>query len=90
MEKLKATSHLPTVPLSALLDHIDHIVKVAGIDHVGLGSDIDGVDSLPEGMGGIQDLPKITQSEAVAHLLGTSLMVTAGFAQRSPIPSERA
>ncbi len=60
MEKLKATSRLPTVPLSALLDHIDHIVKVAGIDHVGLGSDFDGVDSLPEGMGGIQDLPKIT------------------------------
>jgi membrane dipeptidase len=35
-------------------------VKVAGVDHVGLGSDFDGVDSLPEGISGIQDLPKIT------------------------------
>ena len=37
------------MPLSVLIDHIDHMVKVAGIDHVGLGSDFDGVDELPEG-----------------------------------------
>ena len=61
MEKLKASAGpLPTVPLSVLIDHIDHMVKVAGIDHVGLGSDFDGVDALPEGLAGIQDLPKIT------------------------------
>ena len=48
------------MPLSVLIDHIDHMVKVAGIDHVGLGSDFDGVDALPEGLAGIQDLPKIT------------------------------
>jgi membrane dipeptidase len=39
------------VPLSRLLDHFEHAVKVAGVDHVGLGSDFDGVaDQLPEGM----------------------------------------
>ena len=48
-------------PLSALVDHIDHIAKVAGVDHVGLGSDFDGVDGqLPEGIDSPADLPKIT------------------------------
>src|SRR6185295_2537404 len=42
-EKLRAENEpLPKVPLSALVDHIDHVVKIAGIDHVGLGSDFDG------------------------------------------------
>jgi membrane dipeptidase len=44
-----------------LIDHIDHIAKVAGIDHVGLGSDFDGVSGqLPEGVDSAADLPKIT------------------------------
>jgi len=52
---------IPRPPLSVLIDHIDHIVKVAGIDHVGLGSDFDGVDGqLPEGLDSPADLPKIT------------------------------
>jgi membrane dipeptidase len=48
--------------LSLLIDHIDHIAKVAGIDHVGLGSDFDGVPftGLPEGMEDISKLPNIT------------------------------
>jgi len=46
-----------------LIDHIDHVAKVAGIDHVGLGSDFDGVSgALPEGMDSVADLPKITQA----------------------------
>jgi membrane dipeptidase len=51
---------LPRPPLSALIDHIDHMIKVAGVDHVGIGSDFDGVECLPAGIDGIQDLPKIT------------------------------
>ncbi len=51
---------IPRPPLKALIDHIDHIAKVAGIDHVGLGSDFDGVSSLPEGIDSAADLPKIT------------------------------
>jgi membrane dipeptidase len=52
---------IPRPPLSALIDHIDHIAKVAGVDHVGLGSDFDGVDGqLPEGIDSVADLPKIT------------------------------
>jgi membrane dipeptidase len=52
---------IPRPPLSMLIDHIDHIAKVAGVDHVGLGSDFDGVEGqLPEGMDSAADLPKIT------------------------------
>ncbi|MCA1558302.1 MAG: dipeptidase [Acidobacteria bacterium] len=58
--KLFAPYPLPTTPLSVLIDHIDHIAKVAGIDHVGLGSDFDGVPSLPQDMQDIAQLPNIT------------------------------
>jgi len=52
---------IPRPPLSVLIDHIDHIAKVGGVDHVGLGSDFDGVyGQLPEGMDSPADLPKIT------------------------------
>jgi len=51
-------------PFSALIDHIDHMVKVAGADHVGIGSDFDGVNCLPEGIDSVADLPKITQALA--------------------------
>ena len=52
---------IPRPPLSMLIDHIDHIAKVAGVDHVGLGSDFDGVNGqLPEGIDSPANLPKIT------------------------------
>lgn len=43
-----------------IVDHIDHIKKVAGIDYVGIGSDFDGVPFLPAGMKGMEDLPLVT------------------------------
>ena len=56
-------ARIPRPPLSALIDNIDHIAKVAGVDHVGLGSDFDGVSgATPEGMDSAADLPKITQA----------------------------
>jgi membrane dipeptidase len=63
IEKLERqyADRIPRPPLSVLIDHIDHIAKVAGIDHVGLGSDFDGVGGqLPEGIDSTADLPKIT------------------------------
>ena len=48
-------------PLSLLLDHIDYIVKLVGVDYVGLGSDFDGIDSSPKGLDGVEDYPKITE-----------------------------
>src|SRR5712692_9931035 len=54
---------IPRPPLSSLIDHIDHIAKIAGVDHVGLGSDFDCVSgATPEGIDSAADLPKITQA----------------------------
>jgi membrane dipeptidase len=52
---------LPTVSWEAIVDHIDHAVRVAGVDHVGLGSDFDGA-TMPIGMDDASDLPKITEA----------------------------
>ncbi|HZS97734.1 MAG TPA: dipeptidase [Terriglobales bacterium] len=54
---------IPRPPFSTLIDQIDHIAKVAGVDHVGLGSDFDGVSgATPAGIDSAADLPKITQA----------------------------
>lgn len=49
-------------PLSVLLDHFDHIIKVAGIDHVGVGADLDGIPftGLPEGIEDVAKMPVLT------------------------------
>ncbi|HEX3748529.1 MAG TPA: dipeptidase [Bryobacteraceae bacterium] len=53
---------LGRIPLSKLLDHFEHAVKVAGVDHVGLGSDFDGVDdALPQGMEDISKMPNLVR-----------------------------
>ncbi|HYX27753.1 MAG TPA: dipeptidase [Pyrinomonadaceae bacterium] len=59
-DKLEAANPLPPLPISKLIDHIDHIVKVAGIDHVGLGPDFDGANDFPEGARDESMLPNIT------------------------------
>ena len=59
-DKLEAENPLPPLPISKLIDHIDHIVKVAGIDHVGIGADFDGANDMPEGARDVSMLPNIT------------------------------
>ena len=56
-----AKGALPRVDYSKIIEHIDHAVKVAGIDHVGLGSDFDGAN-MPYGMEDATMLPKITEA----------------------------
>jgi membrane dipeptidase len=58
----KWAAQFPRPPFKSLIDHIDHIAQVAGIDHVGLGSDFDGVTSLLQGIDSVADLPKITEA----------------------------
>ena len=48
-------------PISVLLDHIDYIVRLVGADHVGLGSDFDGISSAPKELNDVTDLPLITK-----------------------------
>lgn len=52
---------LPRVDWTKIIEHIDHAVKVAGVDHVGLGSDFDGAN-MPYGMEDATKLPKITEA----------------------------
>jgi membrane dipeptidase len=85
IDKLKReyADRIPRPPLSMLIDHIDHIAKVAGVDHVGLGSDFDGVSGqLPQGIDSPADLPKITaalmergySAEDCRKILGSNLL----------------
>jgi len=48
-------------PFSAVIDHLDYIVKMIGVDHVGLGSDFDGVNSLPQQLDDVTTYPLITK-----------------------------
>ena len=59
-DKLEQANPLPPLPISKLIDHIDHIVKVAGVDHVGIGADFDGANDMPEGASDVSMLPNIT------------------------------
>ncbi len=62
MEKYKAETNAIRPPLSLLLDHLDYIVKLVGVDFVGLGSDFDGIEAGPRELNGVQDFPLITKA----------------------------
>ncbi len=89
--KIEKEFTAPRPKLGALIDHIDHAVKIAGVDHVGLGSDFDGVPSLPEGIDGIGDLPKITgallargyDEASVVKILGGNFLRVMDAAERA-------
>jgi membrane dipeptidase len=69
-------------PLALLIDHFDHVIRVAGVDHVGLGSDFDGTLFHPEGMKDVSQFPNITlellrrghSEEDVRKVLGENVL----------------
>jgi len=73
---------LPRPAFGVLLDHIDHVARVAGVDHVGLGSDFDGVASLPREIDDCSMLPRVTRgllerghsAAAVKKILGGNVL----------------
>jgi membrane dipeptidase len=73
---------LPKANIHHLVDHIDHIVKVAGVDHVGLGSDYDGITDTPTQLEDVASYPRITQEllnrgynkEAILKILGGNML----------------
>jgi membrane dipeptidase len=81
-EQWRRDNPVPRGTVGTLADHVDHVVRVAGIDHVGLGSDYDGVTSLPEGMDDVSRFPYLTAellrrgySDAdVAKVLGGNIL----------------
>jgi membrane dipeptidase len=66
------------------------MIKIAGVDHVGVGSDFDGVECLPQGIDGVQNLPKITaelvkrsySAEDLRKILGGNLLRVFGEVER--------
>src|SRR6185503_19621034 len=72
----------PVVTAAAVADHIEHIVKIAGHDHVGIGGDFDGIDSTPQDLTGVQDYPKLFaelirrgwSDESLAKLAGGNVL----------------
>jgi membrane dipeptidase len=79
--QLEASGALPRVSWERIIEHIDHVVKLVGPDHVGLGSDFDGAD-MPDGMEDCSKLPKITEAlmhkgykdEDIRKILGGNLL----------------
>jgi len=89
-DKLEAANALPPLPISKLIDHIDHIVRVAGIDHVGLGADFDGANDMPDGARDVSMLPNITyellkrnyNEKDIRKILGENLLRVFGEVER--------
>ena len=96
-DKLEAANPLPPLPISKLIDHIDHIVKVAGIDHVGIGADFDGANDMPEGAKDVSMLPNITyellkrgySERDIRKILGENLLRVFAEAERVARQSSR-
>jgi membrane dipeptidase len=73
---------LGRAPFASLIDHFDYVIKVIGIDHVGIGTDFDGIPVPPEGIDSAADLPKVTAAlmdrgytaEDMKKLLGGNLL----------------
>jgi membrane dipeptidase len=73
---------VPRGTIATVADHVDHIVKVAGIDHVGIGSDYDGISMLPKQLEDVSTYPYITQAlldrgytpEQIKKVLGENLL----------------
>ncbi len=53
-------ARLPPVPLARVADHIEHIIRLVGVNHVGLGSDFDGIQAVPQGLSSVAELPNLS------------------------------
>lgn len=84
MKAIAAADPVPKGSLARLLDHFDHALRVAGEDHVGLGSDFDGVPSMPVELDEVSDLLALTRGllargwseDVVRKVLGGNLLRT--------------
>ena len=90
LDRWYAANPMPKVTIAQLADHIDHIRQVAGIDHVGLGSDFDGLSSLPVGLEDVSCYPTLLAELAsrgysrddLARVAGLNLLRVMAEAER--------
>lgn len=61
LERWRKENPIPPADLHQVVDHIEHIIKTTGIDHVGLGSDFDGINAVPRQLEDVSTFPLITQ-----------------------------
>lgn len=81
----------PPVTLAMVADHIEHVAQVAGIDHVGIGSDFDGVGSLPDGLDSVAAYPALLAElmrrgwtdEMIARLAGGNVLRVMAAAEKT-------
>jgi membrane dipeptidase len=59
VDEWKTTHPTPRATLKQVADHIEHVRNVAGVDHVGIGSDFDGIDTTPEGLEDVSAFPQL-------------------------------
>lgn len=59
LEAWRKANPVPRATLAQVADHIEHVRKLAGVDHVGIGSDFDGITSTPVGLEGVDDYPAL-------------------------------
>jgi membrane dipeptidase len=59
IERWRGANPPPRATVAQVADHVDHLRKVAGIDHVGIGGDFDGISSTPEGLESVADYPNL-------------------------------
>ena len=76
-EWLKANP-APQATLAQVADHIDHVKEIAGADHVGLGSDFDGIDTTPTGLQDVSTFPALFAELARRGWTETDLRKLAG------------
>jgi membrane dipeptidase len=90
-EQWRLEHPIPTGSVHTVVDHIDHIVKVAGVDHVGLGSDFDGINTVPRQLEDVSCFPNITQEllnrgyskEDILKVLGGNLLRVFGEVEKA-------
>jgi membrane dipeptidase len=87
----------PVVTLATVADHIDHVRRVAGVDHVGLGSDFDGIPDTPDGLGGVDRYPALLtelmrrgwKDDEIAKVAGENLLRVMSAAEAVSVKLQR-
>jgi membrane dipeptidase len=91
IDRWRKDNPMPPASIHDVVDHIEHIIKLAGIDHVGLGSDFDGVNSVPTQLEDVSKFPMITQEllnrgykkDEILKILGGNLLRVMGEVEKA-------